>query len=430
MDRSWIIIFSGFMIKLCGPSLSYVAGVYHVTLMEQFQDIEVVSWLGSIFACMYSLTGPVASLVINSYDCRTCVLLSGVLGMLGFGASFFIRDIRLLFISYALVAGLGTGFAQGGCMTAVGYHFPMSASLVSGIITCGSGLGVFIHPILTQYLLSQYGLHGAFLLNGGVMLNLCVFGMLLIPSPFERERRRTSATRQLSCRQTLRSLCGHCLQFIAVLKSPSFVILSFSIFCYSVSLSTLYLYLPDFFFKNGATLQDSSLAISFSGIGSMVSRVLVGFAANDESVGSGVFYNCLPSFVATLTLFLPVFCLNMEGRLIYGFLTGTYTGGQFVALVPIILETVDDKFFASGIGIASFSYGIGTLLGPPIAGVIYKKSGQFFSVFVFSAVLLFLTTASGFCSTVLRRATQSCEQGPESEYKATVAPPEAEPLAH
>ncbi|XP_048244751.1 monocarboxylate transporter 12-like isoform X4 [Haliotis rufescens] len=425
----WVIILSGFMIKFLGPSLGYVAGVYHVALMERYDDVQAVAWLGSIYSCMFSLTGPLASLVINSYDCRTCVLLSGLLGLLGFGASFFIHDIKLLFISYALVAGLGTGFAQGGCMVSIGYHFPKTSSKVSGIITCGSGLGVFIHPILTRYLLNQYGLQGAFLLNGGVMFNLCVFALLLKPSPFETERKRQPATTQLSCGQAMQAFYKHCRQFITVFKSLSFTMLLCSIFCYSMSISTLYLFLPDFLYENGASLQDSSLAISSSGIGSILSRFLVGFAANDTSVGSGVFYNCLPSVVATLTLFLPFFSLTTGGRIMYGFLTGLYTGGQFVVLIPIILETLDDKFLASGVGITSFSCGIGTLLGPPIAGVIYKKSGQYIVVFMFSAAMLFLTSATGFCSTLLRRSTDSCEHGREPDITSTEAPSEADPLA-
>ncbi|XP_067668374.1 monocarboxylate transporter 12-like [Haliotis asinina] len=421
---SYVVVVSALMMKFLGPSLSYVAGVYHVALMEQYEHVEVVAWLGSIFACMFDLTGPVASLVINSYDCRTCVLLSGVLGMLGFGASFFTRDIRLLFISYALVAGLGTGFAQGGCMVSIGYHFPKTSSIVSGLVTCGTGLGVMIHPVLIQHLLSQYGLHGAFLLNGGVMFNLCICAMLLQPSPFETQRkneRLQTGRKRVSCRQIVQHLRENGVQFFTVLTNTSFVMLAFSYLCFSISISTLYLYLPDFFYKSGASLQDSSLVVSVSGTGSMISRILVGFAANDTSIGSAVLYNCLPSLVATLILFLPLFSLSSVRILAFGFLTGLYTGGQFVCLLPLVLDTVDVKMLASGIGIMSFSYGIGTLIGPPIAGLIYVKSGQYFAVFIFSASMMFLTTASGFCSTVLRRSK-------ESRSRPTEATPEAEPL--
>ncbi|XP_046340881.2 monocarboxylate transporter 5-like [Haliotis rufescens] len=209
----------------------------------------------------------------------------------------------------------------------------------------------------------------------------------------------------------------------------SFLLLSFSFFCYSMSISTWYLYLPEFLYKNGASLQDSSLAVSVSGIGSMISRILVGFSANDTSIGSAIFYNCLPTFVATLTLFLPLFSLSSIGRIMFGFLTGLYTGGQLISLLPILLDTVDVKLFAAGMGITSLSYGIGTLIGPPIAGLMYEQSGQYFTVFIFSAAMLFLTTATGFCSTLLRRSTDSCERGRESDITSTEAPSEADPLA-
>ncbi len=260
--------------------------------------------------------------------------------------------------------GLGTGFANSGCMVAIGYYFPKRSSFVSGICTCGSGLGIFVLPNLIRYLIDQHTLRGAFLIMGGIMFNLCVFGMLLRPSQFERERKHGIGQSS----STFRALCHSCLQFPEIAANASFLFFALSTFSFSMAISTLYLYLPDYFYTQGATLQESSFALSASGIGSIISRILAGLAADDKDIGCDIFYTCLPSVLAILTLLVPFFSMTNAGRIAYSFLAGLYIGPCFVMFNPIVLEILGVNHFASGIGFVNLFCGVGLLLGPPIAG--------------------------------------------------------------
>ncbi|XP_071086024.1 monocarboxylate transporter 12-like [Haliotis cracherodii] len=398
-----VVLVASFTTMLLGPSLPYASGVIHVALLNEFQeDVTMTAWMGSLFSCMFALTGPIASLVINVFDCRTCVVMSGLLMMTGFATSYLVTEIRILFLTYSLIAGLGTGLAQAGSVVIIGYYFPDKPGLVTGISISGVGLGIFIQPPLFQYLMETYGVNGAFLIIGGMTLNACAAGLLMRPPEFERKRTQQAGKGQPSQRK-ITSICRDLTRFRHVVSNVSFIFFLCSVLCFSIAISTEYLFLPDFFIKQGSTFQEGAFVISASGIGSIGSRVLIGFALTDEKIDSATVYSAVNGIVAICTFLLPLFNTSSVLRIVYGFILGLYTGGTWVFLHTLTLEILGLQDFATGVGATLFSCGVGYLTGPPIAGAILEASGSYYSVFLLSGAMFFSTTVFGFLSTLSKR---------------------------
>ncbi|XP_046559484.1 monocarboxylate transporter 12-like isoform X1 [Haliotis rubra] len=396
---SWVVVGASFAALLFGPSINYAVGVFYVALLNEFnEDITLTAWLGALFSCMFALTGPVASLIINVSDCRTCVVMSGAFMMIGFSTSFLVTNMKLLFITYALIAGLGTGLAQTGSSVILGYYFPKKAGLATGISCSGVGLGIFIHPPLVQYLLESYGFHGTFLIAGGITFHVCVAGMLMRPTQFERRKQHTAVTTQSRW-----TMCGDICRLYSVLSNVSFLFFLLSLLCFSIAVSTEYLFLPDFFIKQGSTFQEGAFVISVSGIGSTASRVLVGLALSDERIESATVYSSLHGIMAGFTLILPFLQTSPYLRILYGLILGLYTGGAWVLVTTLTLEILGVGDFAAGLGVGLFSCGTGYLIGPPIAGALLQASGYYHSVFIFAVAMFFAATLLGFLSTMTRR---------------------------
>ncbi|XP_048247137.1 monocarboxylate transporter 12-like [Haliotis rufescens] len=397
---SWVVLAASFTTMMLGPSVNYAIGVFHVAMLKEFEeDLVLTTWIGSIFGCMFALAGPVASLVINVFGCRTCVVVSGILMMIGFASSSLVTDIRMLFMTYAVVAGLGTGLAGTGAIVVLGYYFPENAAVAQGICVAGAGLGMFVHPVLVQYLLDTYGFHGAFLITGGIVFHASATGMLMRPSEIERKKKR-----QFSGGGTLRSkiillMCGDCAGIVNVVKNISFLLFAVSIFCFALGASTEYLFLPDFFMKEGSTFKDASFVISLSGTGSVISRILTGIASNDEDIGSAILHTSTAGIMAIFTLFVPLFQSSSQLKNLYGFFLGLYTGGVWVLMNTITLDILGLQNFATGVGVVMFFCGTGYLIGPPIAGAILEASGDYYNVFLFSGAMMFSASAFGFLST-------------------------------
>ncbi|XP_048247256.1 monocarboxylate transporter 12-like [Haliotis rufescens] len=381
---SWVVVAASFASFLFGPSISYAVGVFYVALLNEFnEDITLTAWMGSLYSSMFALTGPIASLIINLFDCRTCVVTSGALMMIGFATSSLVTDMKLLFISYALIAGLGTGLAHTGSSVILGYYFPENAGLATGISISGVGLGIFVHPPLVGYLVESYGFHGAFLIVGGITFHVCVAGMLMRPATFERKRRHVAEKSK-----SRRTMCVDICRFYSVLSNLSFLCFIISLLCFALAVSTEYLFLPDFFIKQGSTFQEGAFVISASGIGSIVSRILIGFALSDEKIDSATVFPALNGIMAIFTLSLPLFLTSPFLRIFYGFILGLYTGGTWILVNTLTLQILKLEDFATGLGVGLFFCGTGFLIGPPIAGALVEASGRYDSGFIFAGMLL------------------------------------------
>ncbi|XP_046559486.1 monocarboxylate transporter 12-B-like isoform X2 [Haliotis rubra] len=190
---SWVVVGASFAALLFGPSINYAVGVFYVALLNEFnEDITLTAWLGALFSCMFALTGPVASLIINVSDCRTCVVMSGAFMMIGFSTSFLVTNMKLLFITYALIAGLGTGLAQTGSSVILGYYFPKKAGLATGISCSGvglvSGIGSTASRVLVGLALSDERIESATVYSSlhGIMAGFTLILPFLQTSPYLR----------------------------------------------------------------------------------------------------------------------------------------------------------------------------------------------------------------------------------------------------
>lgn len=84
--------------------------------------------------------------------------------------------------------GLGFGMMYLPAIVIVGYYFEKKRALATGIAVCGSGVGMFLMAPLSDYLLSEFGLRGALLVQAGLILNGVVCGMLMRPLAFMEVR--------------------------------------------------------------------------------------------------------------------------------------------------------------------------------------------------------------------------------------------------
>ena len=80
----------------------------------------------------------------------------------------------------------------------VGFYFEKRRALATGIAVCGSGIGGFIFPPMSRYLVSEFSWQGATLIIAGICLNGVVIGLLFRPLTPEAEPETDSPSTQLT----------------------------------------------------------------------------------------------------------------------------------------------------------------------------------------------------------------------------------------
>ncbi|XP_052093759.1 monocarboxylate transporter 12-like isoform X2 [Mytilus californianus] len=390
----WLIVLCGFVCCILGTSIPDISGIIHLELLENFYITDVqAAWAGSIFNSMFMISGPIGSLLTNTFSCRVCIITGSVVGLVGFGLTSLTENIYIMYVTYGLIAGTSQSLIYTGVLISVGYYFDKGRSIATGVVVNGCGVAMLALPPIMHQCVSSFGIHGAFLLIGAAFFQCAVFGALMRPNSVEmnsRKEKKTKNTEELYDNQCVR-LGNSIRNSLSELGTVEFFLFCISSFCWNVSFNISILYFPKYFKTNGVSKYDVSYLISATGIGNICGRYLVGLAASDREIGSRLLYFGQFSLIGIFTLFLP-FYKNYAIQFLYMTAFGMYTGGVWILQTVIVVELVSLSNLASGFGIVMFCGGLGQLAVPLIAGSLY----------ILSAILCALTARkpSSKCSSV------------------------------
>ena len=357
-------------------------------------DSIVVSWLVACYIATTCLVGPVAGLLIDLTTSRTCILLSGVVSLVGFSISSLAPDVSSLFLTLC-VSSVGQGLSLVGSTVVLSVYFPTTTSIANGILMCGVGLGSFFHPPILQYLIDEYGLRGAFLIIGAISFHSCLAGMLIKPHPTERKKAKISKKEDSVNRRTNQEFLSSVLGFVYVLRNPAFLMFLLCNISNCMGFIILIVYLPEYLIHIiHLDEQLTARASSLVGIGVASSRLLSGFIANDAQIGHRVVYFGLNALTSLVCCFGPVIMTHIDGgAYVFSIVFGLYAGGPIAMFVSITLDCLSEVDMSRGIGLCYMFGGVGYLLGPPLAANIVQVVGYNGVLYLCAACYLFTVVA-------------------------------------
>lgn len=265
--------------------------------------------------------------------------------------------------------GLGGSLCYSAALVIAGFYFNKQRSLASGVAVSGAGVGMLLMPPYTQYLIDTYSLEGAFLLLGATGAQVCVFGLLIRPHHLERKQPEYTKTTQTNFKRL--NICAGCLEHFDILKNKQFILFLISTVLWHIGNSIVLIYLPSYFIYKGSSDVEAASIMLAMGVGSILSRILVGFAALDENIGPRILYTGIMGLAGTATCFLSFYTSTVPEKVVYTFIYGLYTGGIYTLFNSILVDLLGVEKLASSFGVTLLACGIGTLVGPPIAGSIF-----------------------------------------------------------
>ncbi|XP_052104720.1 monocarboxylate transporter 12-like isoform X1 [Mytilus californianus] len=175
----------------------------------------------------------------------------------------------------------------------------------------------------------------------------------------------------------------------SLFKNFIFIIFLFSNFIIMLGLNAPYIYLPDRSQEKGVSKSDSALFISVIGIANMAGRIVIGWLADRKWVNRLLLYSTSMVVCGLATIINP-FNDSVEYLMVYSALFGCFSG-VFVCLYAIILiDLLGLEKFSNALGIVIMVQGIASFIGPPAAGWLYSKTGNYnTSFYAIGAVLIF-----------------------------------------
>ena len=193
----WVVVFASFFISVVADGVAFSFGTIYVELIKHFGASKSrTAWVGSLFFSMPLLAGPVASALTDRYGCRLVTIASGVIASIGFLLSSYVQSLELLYVTFSLSGcGLALSYVTG--IVIVAHYFEKRRSLATGLAVCGTGIGTFLFPPLTIYLLERFQWQGTLQIHALLFLVIIFCGFLMkdLNSPSRRLSRKSKSTK-------------------------------------------------------------------------------------------------------------------------------------------------------------------------------------------------------------------------------------------
>ncbi|KAH3795789.1 hypothetical protein DPMN_149350 [Dreissena polymorpha] len=438
----WVVVIAAFVLNFLIGGAVNTFGVLYVALLDLHrQGSGPTAWVGSMANAMGLLLGPLSSALSSRFSCRTMVVVGGVLTAAGWCITGYMPRIEYMFITYGLLAGVGKSLAYTPSIVMVGTWFNRRRSLANGITVSGAGLGTFAFAPLLEALLREYRFSGTMLIMGGLMLNMSVCGLLLLPVPNETKIKNghglTSGTEESGIRQMHDPKCeisnGHdperyeigkikasdlisnsnskpeisketgdkaASKFVVkdyidytLLKNLSFISFGISIMLATLGHSPASVMLPPLAAQNNITAQKSAFLLSITGIADIIGRLTFGAICDIDYLRKKRNYMYVAAiFISGVANLVCGFASTYWHFVTYAVVIGLFAG-SYNALTPVILvDLLGAEKLSSSFGLALLFQGLGFLVGPPLAGLISDAMGGYQSAFFFAGIAMVLSS--------------------------------------
>ncbi len=365
------------LINFCTGAL-YVWSVFAGPLSERLSQIAgaavTTAQLGSVFGLATGIT-PVLMLaggIVNDrMGPRAVISLGGMAIAAGYLLSAFAPSAGMLYLTYGLLVGAGTGLVNGCTINTAVKFFPDRRGFAGGAVTACLGIGAAVLPFAARGLIDSMGIETTFIVFG------LVSGGVIVAAALATAKCPDNFAAAFAATGRGKSATSADLNWLGMLKSPTFVPLAV-LFIMSTTMGLMLL-------SNIANIAKTQVGVSAAAAAMAVSVISLANTAGRFVSGSlSDRLGRIPTLSITLVLALAGFALlaaagTGDAAL---FFTGiTAIGLCFGAFVGIYPGLVADEYGARhnsvNFSVMAFGYSIGGFAGPML--LRWADTGEGFS---------------------------------------------------
>lgn len=285
----------------------------------------------------------------------------------------------------SVLTGLGFCFSFQPAVTILGHYFVRRRAFANAMSSMGTALGLCVLPILGNYLHTELGWRGSFLVLGAVLLNCCVCGAVMRPlrpakhrgqllmnhgSPppeIEVVAKKTGRVTTI-WRSLLASMSKHMAfdQFCNNLRYRMYAIgLTWMMLGFVVPL----IYLVPYATANDMEQDRAALLLSILGVVNIVARPPFGIIFNMPWFkGRHVYMFAAALLVNGLSNSICCIGPGFNVLLTYVIVFGLSMSVVGSLMFTVLMDVVEMSRFPSALGLLAVMESITLLIGPPLAG--------------------------------------------------------------
>jgi MFS transporter, OFA family, oxalate/formate antiporter len=375
----WIQLGLGLVAMMAISSPQYVWTLF----VKPFQgvtgaDLAAIQVTFSLMIVLQTWLSPLQGWLVERFGSRLLITVGCLLSGLGWVTAAYIQGIWGLYLTYGLLCGVGTGIVYVGIVGLMVRWFPERRGLATGVVAAGYGFGAMLTTFPIDSMIRSSG-HQTTLVTFGIILGvigaLAALGMR-DPAPGEVETVSPAAARVSSVPDVAPT---------AMLKTPVFWLM----FAMMTMMST------------GGLMVISQFA-AFSKSFGVADTLVFGlaalpFALTFDRITNGLtrpFFGWVSDHIGREATMLMAFMLEAvaiylllqfrDNAALFVLLSGVvfFGWGEIFSLFPSTLtDTFGTKNATTNYGFLYMAQGVGSVLGGPVAALIYQASGSWLPVF-------------------------------------------------
>ncbi|XP_067241000.1 monocarboxylate transporter 10 [Chanodichthys erythropterus] len=379
----WVVMLASMWCNGSVFGIQNAFGILFVALLKEFgsehdDDLRFkTAWVGSLSMGMIFFCSPIVSVFTDLLGCRITAVGGAAVAVVGLLASSFVTSLGPLYFTYGIVFACGCSFAYQPSLVILGHYFKRRLGLVNGIVTAGSSVFTITLPYMLSGLLERIGLYHTLRVLAIFMFILMLAGLTyrpLLPKPVS------------SSKSGSRCPAPNKVFNVHIWRSLGYRIWAFGIPAALYGYFVPYVHLMKHVEERFGVEANKEVLLMCIGITSGVGRLIFGRVA-DYVPGVNKIFLQVSSFmvIGVMSMMIPL-CHVFGGLIAVCLLMGLFDGCFICIMAPIAFELVGSQNVSQAIGFLLGMMSIPMTVGPPIAGFLRDRLGDYNVAFYLAGI--------------------------------------------
>ncbi len=287
-------------------------------------------------------------------------------------------------LNLGMMVGIGLGACSGPMLAPLATkHFPNeNRSKAAGFVTAFGGLGMFMFPILSNYLITETGWENTFTVFGIILL------IMFIPALFLKNPEKQKIESNFNKNDEIKQSAFQVLK--ESLKHKGFRLLILGFFVCGFQITLVATHVPRYVQDRGLEDWTGFAILSLIGLFNIIGVLIMGYLGDKYSkkmLLSGLYF--FRAISIGLFIFLPP---SQISALAFGVTFGLLWLATVPATNGIVAQIFGTKNISMLFGIVFLNHQIGSFLGAYLGGLFYDIFGNFDYAWYLAIVLSLLAT--------------------------------------
>jgi oxalate/formate antiporter len=351
-----------------------------------------LQWTFSLLIILQTFLSPLQAYLVDRFGPRLLISVGAILSGGSWVLAAQVSNIEMLYLTYGIIGGFGTGIIYVGIIGLMVRWFPDRRGLATGLAAAGYGFGAFFTSFPIDSMIKSSGYAHTLVVWGiiqGVIGIAAALGLSVPPEGYrpagqlqaEAARVELQAQRSYTPREMLQNPIFWLLFIMMSMMSTSGLMVTSNVGPFAREYKV-----AEMLVLGMAALP---LSLTLSRVTNGLTRPFFGWVSDHIGREKTMALAFSLEAVAILILFAflghPALFVVLTGLVFFGW-------GEIFSLFPSTLtDTFGPKFAATNYGFLYIAQGVGSILGGPAAAYLKQATGSWTAVFILVACLDALT---------------------------------------